>query len=62
MDAQRVKVLHVTYCNTIVVTVANNLILNLFPTFETLLYQHLWRERECLLGKLVKLLLVIGKT
>ena len=44
MDAQWVEVLHVTNGNTVVVTVANHLILNLFPTLQALLYQYLWRE------------------
>ena len=44
MDAQWVEVLHVTNCDTVVVTVANYLILNLFPALQALLYQYLWRE------------------
>ena len=34
MDAEWVEVLHVTNCDTVVVTVTNNLILNLLPTLE----------------------------
>ena len=33
MDAKRVEILHITYCNTVVVLVAYNLIFNLFPSF-----------------------------
>ena len=62
MDSQWVEVLHVTNCDTVVVTVANYLILNLFPALQTLLYQYLWREREGLLSELVQLLLVVCET
>ena len=62
MDAQWVEVLHVTNCDTVVVTVANHLILNLFPALQALLYQYLWREREGLLSELVQLLLVVCET
>ena len=61
MDAQWVEVLHVTNCDTVVVTVANYLILNLFPALQALLYQYLWRERESFLGEFVQFLLVVGK-
>ena len=62
MDSQRVEVLHVTNCDTVVITVANHLILNLFPTLQALLYQYLWRERESLLSEFVQLLLVVCET
>ena len=42
MDAQRVEVLHITYGDTVVETVAYHLILYLLPAFQRLLYQHLW--------------------
>ena len=44
MDAQWIEVFHVTYGDTVVVTVTNHLVLNLLPTLQTLLYQYLWRE------------------
>ena len=44
MDSQWVEVLHVTNCDTVVVTVANYLIFNLLPALQALLYQYLWRE------------------
>ena len=44
MDAERVEVLHVADRDTVVVTVAYNLIFNLFPTLQALLDKHLWRE------------------
>ena len=59
MDTQRVEVLHVTYGDTVVVTVAHHLVLYLLPTLQGLLYQHLWRERECLLSQGVQLFLII---
>ena len=62
MDSQWVEVLHVTNCDTVVVTVANYLILNLLPALQALLYQYLWREREGLLSELVQLLLIICET
>ena len=62
MDSQWVKVLHVTDGNTVVVAVANHLVLYLLPSLQTLLYQYLWREREGLLCELVQLLLVISET
>ena len=42
MDAQRVEVLHITYGDTVIETVAHHLILYLLPSFQRLLYQHLW--------------------
>ena len=62
MDSQWVEVLHVTNCDTVVVTVANHLILNLFPALQALLYQYLWRERKSLLSEFVQLLLVVSET
>ena len=62
MDAQRVKVLHVTNCDTVVVAVAHYLILYLLPSLQALLNQYLRRERECLLGELDEFLLVVSKT
>ena len=44
MDSQWVEVLHVTNGDTVVVTVTNDLILNLLPALQALLYQYLWRE------------------
>ena len=43
MYAQRVKVLHVADRDAVVVAVANHLELDLLPTLERLLYQHLGR-------------------
>ena len=61
MDAKRIKVLHVTHCDTVVVTVAHYLIFNLFPSFKALLYKHLGREREGLLTDLTEFLVVISE-
>ena len=62
MDAQRVKVLHVTDRDTVVEAVANDLIFYLLPTFKTLLDQYLRRERESLLGQAVQFVLVVSET
>ena len=62
MDTQWVEVLHVTNCDTVVVAVAHYLILYLLPSLQTLLYQHLRRERESLLGELNEFFFVICET
>ena len=62
MDAERIEVLHVADGDTVVVTVAHHLVFYLLPSLQTLLHKHLRRERECFLGKLVQLLLIVGKT
>ena len=59
--AQRVEVLHVADGDTVVITVAHNLILYLLPTLKALLNQHLRREREGFLGQTVKLLLIVAE-
>ena len=61
MDAKRIEVLHVTYGDTIVITVAHHLVFNLLPAFQTLLHQHLWGERESLLGQFVEFLLIVAE-
>ena len=62
VDAQRVKVLHVTYGDTVVIAVAHHLIFYLLPSLQTLLDEHLGRKREGLLRELVQLVLVVGKS
>ncbi len=59
--AQRVEVLHVADGDAVVVLVAHDLILNLLPSAQGLLHQHLRRERESLLEQHVQLCLVVGK-
>ena len=44
MYSERVEILHVADRDAVVVFVANYLILNLFPSFERLLHENLWRE------------------
>ena len=61
MDAERVKVLHVTNRDAVIITVAHHLIFYLLPAAQALLYQHLRRERECLLGQFVQLLFVVAE-
>ena len=61
MDAQRVEILHVTNGDTVVVPVAHDLIFDLFPSLQGLLYQHLRREREGFLRKGIQLLLVVAE-
>ena len=51
MDAQRVEVLHVADRYAVVETVANNLVLDLFPAFERFLDQNLRRICESLAGQ-----------
>ena len=58
VDAQWVEVLHVADRDAVVVGIANNLVLNLFPSLEALLYQNLVRVGEGVLGSLDKLLAV----
>ncbi len=43
MNTQRVKILHITYCDTVVIAVPYHLILNLFPSFQRLFHQYLGR-------------------
>ena len=62
MNTKRVEVFHVTNCDTVVITVTNNLVLYLFPTLQTLLYQNLRREREGLLTECIQLILIISKS
>ena len=62
VDAQGVEVFHVTDRDTVVVPVSHHLVFYLFPALETLLHQHLWREREGFLRQLVQFFLIIGKS
>ena len=62
MNTERVEILHVTNRDTVVILVAHDLVFYLLPSLETLLNEHLGRERECLLGQLVEFLLIITES
>ncbi len=62
VDAQRVEVFHVADRDTVVVTVAHHLVLDLFPTTQRLLDQHLRRERERFLCQRIQFFLVVTET
>ena len=62
MDAEWVKVLHVTYGDTVIETVAYYFILYLFPTLQTLLYQYLWWEGEGFLCLCQQLFFIVAET
>ena len=61
VDTEWVEVLHVADCDTVVVAVAHHLVLNLLPALETLLDEHLRRERERLLSNFHEFFLVVSK-
>ena len=61
MDSQRVEVLHVADRDTVVITVADHLVFDLFPALERLLDKHLRRERESLFTNLFQFLLVVAE-
>ena len=61
VDAQWVEVFHIANRDTVVIAVAHHFILNLFPTLQTLLYQHLRREGKSLFGQDIEFLFVVGK-
>ena len=61
MNTQRVEILHITNGDTVVISVAHDLIFDLFPSLQGLLYQHLRREREGFLREDIQLLLVVAK-
>ena len=62
MYAKRVEVLHACHSEAVVIRIAYNLELNLFPTFERLLYQYLVRECERTLGKFLETLFITAYT
>ena len=62
MDAQRIEVLHVADCNTVVKAVTHHFIFHLFPSLERLFDQYLRRERESLLTERNQFLLIVTKT
>ena len=62
VDAQGVEVLHACHGEAVVVGIANNLELNLLPTLQALLYEHLGSKSESTLGNLLEHLLVLADT
>ncbi len=62
MYAERVEVLHIAHRYAVVKTVTHHFIFNLFPTLQRLLHEHLRRERQRLLDKGNKLLLVVAES
>ena len=61
VDAKRVEILHIADCNTVVIRVANNFVLNLFPPFQALLHQNLRRKRECLFTQRIQFHSIIAE-
>ena len=59
MDAEWVKVLHITDRNTVIEAVTDDLVFDFFPPLEAFLDKDLWRERESLTTQLVQLRLII---
>src|SRR5574344_1408907 len=62
VNTKWVEIFHITYSNTVIIAVANNLIFYFFPAFQTFLYQNLWRKRESFFTNNVQFLLVISKS
>ena len=62
MDTQRVKVLHVTYSDAVIITVADHFIFHLLPAFQTLFHQYLRREREGLFSQNIQFLFIVTET
>ena len=56
VDSERVEVLHVANGNTVVVSVTNNLVLNLLPALEGLLDENLGGERQRAGGQVTELI------
>ncbi len=61
VDAQRVEVLHVADSDAVVEAVANDFILDLFPSFERLLHQDLRRERQGLFAERCQLSVIVAE-
>eukprot|EP00962_Isochrysis_galbana_P013317 scaffold3795_cov126-Isochrysis_galbana.AAC.14 len=59
VDPERVEVLHVAHSDAVVIAVAHNLVLDLFPALHRLLNQHLRRVGQRLRGEFARLLLVV---
>ena len=64
VDADRIDILHITYCNCSIVFVTHYLIFNFLISLDALLNQHLMdgRERQCIFHQRNELFLVIRKT
>ena len=61
MDAERVEILHVADCDTVVVFVPDNLIFDFLPAFEGFLHKNLGREGKGFLASLFQLRLVVAE-
>ena len=59
MDAERIKVLHITDGDAVVVSVSHHLVLDLLPAAQALLNQELWGEGESFLRKDSELLIIV---
>ena len=62
MNAQRVKVLHITNGDAVIITVTDHFILHFLPAFQTLFHQHLRREREGFFGQNIQFFFIIAET
>jgi len=59
MYSQRVEILHITYSDTVVITVSYNLILYFLPSLQAFLNKNLGRERERFLCMTIQLILIV---
>ena len=62
MDAERVEIFHIADRDTVVVTVANYLVFNLFPTFKRFFDKDLGRIRKGRFGKAAEFVVVGTET
>ena len=61
MDTQRVEVLHVADCYTVVETVTHHLILHFFPAAQRLLHQYLRGEGKGFFHQHIQLFLIVAE-
>ena len=62
MNTQRVKVLHITNCNTVVETVADDFVFDFFPPPKRFFHQHLRRKRKGFFYQYIQLLFIVTET
>ncbi|KAI6769203.1 hypothetical protein HG531_010307 [Fusarium graminearum] len=62
MDTEGIEVLHVTNGDTVVLSITDNLVLDLLPALHTALNKNLGTGGESLVAELHELILVVGET
>ena len=62
VNTQGIEVLHVTNGDTVVLSITDNLVLDLLPALHTALNENLGTGGESLVAEVEKLVLVVGKT